>query len=155
MSDTDKLYPGELTLKVKLNKPTAKVPFYGTPGSACFDLSACVDSAGLVLFQGHSAVIDTGLSVEVPPGYVLQMFVRSSMGVKGTRLGNGTGIIDSDYRGPLMVSLHQWGVGSVTIRDGERIAQAMLVKIPAVNIMVVDELSETERGQGGFGSTGS
>ncbi len=98
----------------------------------------------------------TGLAFEVPHGHVLKVFSRSGHGFKyGVRLANGTGIIDSDYRGELMVCLKNDGPEPMVVHHGDRITQAMLVPIPQVELIEVQELSDTERGAGGFGSTGA
>lgn len=140
------------TLKIKRISDKAELPTYATPGSACFDIR-CVSSA--VIAPGHSKAFGTGLAFEVPEGYVMKVFSRSGHGFKnGLRLANGTGIIDSDYRGELQVKLHNDSQISQEIKAGERICQAELVKVERVEFEEVDQLSETERGEGGFGSTG-
>jgi dUTP pyrophosphatase len=148
-----------LQLKIKKLHPDAVIPKYATAGSACFDLHAIVEndvSADAVL-PGHFYTFRTGLAFEVPNGYVLKVYSRSGHGFRyGTRLANGTGIIDSDYRGELMVRLKNDGYSKpVVVHHGDRIAQAMLVPIPRVDMIEVDKLSDTERGAGGFGSTGA
>lgn len=140
-------------LKVKRLDRKAQLPSYSTPGSACFDISTTNTTP---LLSGHQRVYDTGLAIEVPPGYVLKVYSRSGMGFnKGIRLANGTGVIDSDYRGELKVCLRNDGKEIANIRAGDRIAQGMLVKIDQWDIEEVEELSETERGEGGLGSTGA
>jgi dUTP pyrophosphatase len=148
-----------LQLKIKKLHPDAVIPKYATAGSACFDLHAIVEndvSADAVL-PGHFYTFRTGLAFEVPNGYVLKVYSRSGHGFRyGTRLANCTGIIDSDYRGELMVRLKNDGYSKpVVVHHGDRIAQAMLVPIPRVEMIEVGELSNTERGAGGFGSTGA
>lgn len=98
----------------------------------------------------------TGLSFEIPEGHVMMLYSRSGHGFKhGLRLVNGTGVIDSDYRGELMVKLHNDGVRSALIESGERIAQAMIVPVEQAEFVFADSLSDTERGTGGLGSTGT
>lgn len=147
-----------LQLKIKKLHPDAVVPKYATAGAACFDLHAIVEndvSASAVL-PGLFCTFRTGLAFEVPHGHVLKVFSRSGHGFKyGVRLANGTGIIDSDYRGELMVCIKNDGPEPLVVYHGERIAQAMLVPIPRVELIEVEELSDTERGAGGFGSTGA
>lgn len=139
-------------LKVKRLSKDAVLPVYATPGSACFDI---VTTSQSVLAAGRAKVFDTGLAFEVPEGYVLKVYSRSGHGFKnGVRLGNGTGILDSDFRGELKVCLHNDSPDNLKVYKGDRIAQAMLVPIPKVAIVEVQELSDTERGTGGFGSTG-
>lgn len=155
------------TIKIKPIHPTAVIPQYKTAGAACFDLHAVVeadDSLGapgidghaITIAPGNSAVIRTGLTFELPVGWMLKVFSRSGHGRDdGIRLANGTGIIDSDFRGELQVILHNDHRSKrFTVRHGDRIAQAMLERAEQHMIMVVEELSTTERGAGGFGSTG-
>lgn len=140
-------------LKIKLLSELAKVPVYATKGAACFDIFST--SSGTVE-PCDSLVFDTGLSFEVPEGHVLMVFSRSGHGFKNDiRLANCVGILDSDYRGELKVKLTNDSEIDFDVKVGYRIAQAMLVKIPHVNLIVTNELSDTERGAGGFGSTGS
>lgn len=103
-----------------------------------------------------AATFDTGLAFEIPPGWVMLIFSRSGHGFKSqTRLANCVGVIDSDYRGQVSVRLTVDAGGGLSVAHGDRIAQAMLVPIPRVELIEVDELSDTERGAGGFGSTGA
>jgi dUTP pyrophosphatase len=151
--------PMTLQLKIKKLHPDAVVPKYATAGAACFDLHAIVenDIGADAVLPGHFYTFRTGLAFEVPSGYVLKVYSRSGHGFKyGVRLANGTGIIDSDYRGELMVCLKNDGPSEpLVVHHGDRIAQAMLVQIPQVELIEVGELSNTERGAGGFGSTGA
>jgi dUTP pyrophosphatase len=144
-----------MELKFKKMVPEALLPTYATEGSACFDLRT-VES--MTVPPGSAGVFHTGLAVEVPAGFVLLIFSRSGHGFKaGVRLANCVGVIDSDYRGPLLCSLHNDGVEDFRVHDGERIAQGMLVPIPTahmIQLVEVKKLSSTERGTGGFGSTG-
>jgi dUTP pyrophosphatase len=138
--------------------PDATTPAYAAEGSACFDLHAILDNdvhADAIL-PGCSFVVRTGLAFEVPPGHVLQIFSRSGHGFKhGVRLANGTGIVDADYRGEVLVCLHNDNPDDAfVINNGDRIAQAMVVPVPRVTFRAVEQLSITERGAGGFGSTG-
>lgn len=142
-----------IQLRVKRLHPNAILPKNATAGAACFDLHAI---EGGVIGDGLPTAFATGLSFEIPPGYVLQVHSRSGHGFKhGVRLANATGIIDSDYRGEVLVKLVADGGGFLHVRAGDRIAQAMLVPVPAVELIERDELSTTERGTGGFGSTGA
>lgn len=139
-------------MKIKVTKvhPDAQLPSYATPGSACFDLYA-VNSAYVV----GSAVFATGLKFEIPEGWGMLIFSRSGHGFKkDTRLANCVGIIDSDYRGEVMVKLRQDGVfDALHAKAGDAVAQAMLVPIERIEFDLVEELSTTERGENGFGST--
>lgn len=132
--------------------PDVKLPVYTTDGSGCFDIFGydIVDAGNL------TETYNTGLKFEVPLGHVMLVFSRSGHGFnKDIRLANCVGVIDSDYRGELKVKLtcDDAEMGYVDVRQGERIAQAMIVPIPKVEFVVVDELSSTVRGEGGFGST--
>lgn len=142
-----------MQLKIKKLHPDAIIPQYQTDGAACFDLHA--------LNEGHvdptyAKSFDTGLSFEVPSGYVLLIYSRSGHGFKaGVRLCNSVGVIDSDYRGQVAVKLHNDGDQRFFVSSGDRIAQAMLVQVPRVELVEVEELSDTARGIGGMGSTGA
>lgn len=153
-------------LKVKKLHPDAIIPQYQTAGAACFDLHA-IDIDGTLprdlVFKCGSVVVDglntlvfrTGLSFEIPHGWVMLIYSRSGHGFKNdTRLSNCVGVIDSDYRGEVKVKLISDAGGELRVYPGDRIAQAMLIPAPQCKIEVVSELSETERGECGFGSTG-
>ena len=130
------------------------LPYYATAGAAAVDLHACIDAP--VVIEPHGRVmIPTGIAAAIPEGYVGIMAVRSSMGVKnGINLANGIGVIDSDYRGEMRVTLHNTTDTAYTVQIADRIAQLMVVPVACPAIRVVDTLPETERGEGGFGSTG-
>ena len=141
-------------LKVKRLHPEAKLPTYATDGSACMDLYANLLGDASVAGRG-SLRIPTGLAVEVPPGWALCIYSRSGHGFNlHLRLSNCVGIIDADYRGEVMVQLHNDSPTFRPISRHERIAQAMLVRAPRAQIVEVGELTPTARGEGGFGSTG-
>lgn len=141
-------------MKVKRLTHGAKMPQYQTAGAACFDIHADVE-CGQVATETGSITIGTGLAFEVPPGNVLLIFSRSSQGFRdNTRLANCVGVIDSDYRGEVRVKLTRDDGGEIIVVHGDRIAQGMLVPINRMDLVEVGELSETERGEGGFGSTG-
>ena len=130
------------------------LPYYATAGAAALDLHACLD-APVTLPAGGRAVIPTGLAVAIPDGCVGIVAVRSSMGVRrGVTLSNAIGVIDSDYRGPLGVGLLNTTPEPYTVQPGDRVAQLLVVPVLRPEIEVVDRLPETERGLGGFGSTG-
>lgn len=141
-------------LKVKRLDPAAIIPSYATSGAACFDLHAlhCGSVSGTT-----PAVFRTGLAFDIPEGWVLKVYSRSGHGFKSdTRLANCVGIIDADYTGELMVKLTcDKEHGHFTVAAGDRIAQAMLEPVERVEFVEVDELKATERGAGGFGSTGA
>lgn len=139
-----------MQIKTKRLTPEAKLPTYATDGSGCFDIY-CTNSKTVF----DNATFDTGLSFEIPVGYVMLVFSRSGHGFKNNvRLANCVGIIDSDYRGELKVKLTNDFIPSMDVQAGDRIAQAMVIPFEQVQFLEVDALSETERGTGGFGSTG-
>lgn len=149
----------EPTLQVKKLDPRAILPCYQTAGAACFDLHALLDK-DLILCTERSVSISTGLAFEIPDGHVMQVFSRSGHGFKHhVRLVNGTGIIDSDYRGELRIGLTMDRDDSadfrLTIRNGDRIAQALLMPVRQWRMQEVAYLNQTARGNGGYGSTGS
>lgn len=149
-----------MRVKIKKLSPTAIVPTYATYGAACFDLYA--DDLDGEFFSTDVDVNDplicgTGLSFEVPQDHVMLIFSRSGHGFKyGVRLSNCVGVIDSDYRGEVKVKLTaDEEERELIVNRGDRIAQAMILPVERVQFEVSDELSETERGTGGFGSTGA
>lgn len=148
-----------MRLKIQQLNPLAIMPRYATQGAACLDLHAIVDSevGAEAVPPGQAITFRTGLAFEVPSGHAVMIYSRSGHGFKhGVRLANGTGVIDADYRGEVMVRLRNDGAEPLVVEHGDRIAQAMIIQIPIINeIEVVDELSSTARGAGGFGSTGA
>ena len=143
-------------LKIRKIHPDAIVPAKATSGAACFDLYAILDSP-FVLMPHERNLFHTGLSIEMPSeDCVCLLFSRSGMGIKhGISLSNSVGVIDSDYRGELCVGLINNSDKPYTIQPNDRIAQMMIMRTTPVTIEIVDELNETERGEGGFGSTGN
>ena len=133
----------------------AKVPYRATPGSAGMDLCACIEK-DVVLSPGDRVLIKTGIAISLPsPEYVAFIFARSGLGIKhGITLSNGVGVIDSDYRGEIGVGLCNLGSETYTIKSGERIAQMVVMKVQTPDLQEVENLDSTERGTGGFGSTG-
>lgn len=135
------------------------LPAYETPGSAGADIRANLmpedRESGFTLDPMHRAVVPTGLRVEIPQGFEMQIRPRSGLALKhGITLPNTPGTIDSDYRGPLGVALINLGAEPYTIRHGDRIAQMIVAPVVQVAFEVVEALSDTARGVGGFGSTG-
>jgi len=133
----------------------AQVPTYATDGSGCFDFYAC--TYGLKTCA-ESVTIGTGIAVEIPAGHVLLIFSRSGHGFKNdVRLANCVGVIDSDYRGEIMVKLRKDSIdiNTLNINHGDRIAQGMMIPFQKVQFVEVENLIDTERGTGGFGSTGA
>ena len=131
------------------------LPAYATPGSAGLDLRACLD-APLVLEPGQTQLIPTGLAIHIgDPGLAAMILPRSGLGHKhGIVLGNLVGLIDSDYQGPLMVSCWNRGAAAFTVQPMERIAQLVIVPVVQAAFRRVDEFGASDRGEGGFGSTG-
>ena len=148
-----------MDLKIKAVSPKIgkdiPLPFYATPGSAAMDLHACIDEAA-VIPAGGRRMIPTGLAIALPaPDYVALVYARSGLGIKhGVAPANCVGVIDSDYRGEIMVGLQNSGESEFTVRPGDRIAQLMIAPVVQANLQMVEELDETARGGGGFGSTG-
>ncbi len=141
-------------MKVKKLDPKAKLPTYGTEYSAGADLYVCMEEAVTIL-PGETKLLPTGLSIAVPIGYAGLIFARSGLATKrGLAPANKVGVIDSDYRGPLMVSLHNHGTEPQVVEPGERVAQLAIVPVMMPEMELVEELDETGRGTGGFGSTG-
>ena len=147
-------------LAVKRLRPTAILPAYATQGSACFDMHADLGHAenSNVLYRGDSLIVPSGLAFAVPAGHVMLIFGRSGQAFKhGVRLANSVAVIDPDYRGEVMIKLVREYSNSgepLTVKHGDRIAQAMLLPIPTIAMFEVEELPETERGTSGLGSTG-
>lgn len=145
------------TIDVKLLDPrmAEALPAYATPGSAGLDLRACLDEA-LLIEPGQTRLIPTGLSIHIAdPGLAAMILPRSGLGHKhGIVLGNLVGLIDSDYQGPLMVSCWNRGAVSYTVQPMERIAQLVIVPVVQATFRRVDDFGASERGTGGFGSTG-
>lgn len=143
-----------MKLPVKLDHPKAVLPEFKTDGAACFDLTAVSRSP----IGSRSVVYDTGVVFDIPGGYHIKVYSRSGHGFNDSlRLANAVGVIDSDYRGPIKVKLTYDGPPHGRPdwpMVGDRVAQAMLVKNVKTEIVEVEEVSETERGENGFGSTG-
>lgn len=132
------------------------IPAYATEGAAGFDLRAAVPGdAPLLLQPGERVLVPIGFACAVPHGYEMQVRPRSGLAVRhGVSVANSPGTVDSDYRGPLMVCLVNFGSEPFPIRRGDRIAQAVVAPAPQLTLIEVDALDATLRGEGGFGSTG-
>lgn len=144
-------------MKVKIKKlnENAVLPSYGSEYSAGADLYAVLEKDKIEIPPHETVLIHTGLAFEIPEGYVGLVFARSSLGTKrGLAPANKVGVIDSDYRGEVMVSLHNHSNTLQEIDNGERIAQIVIAPFLKVEYEQADELSDTVRGDGGFGSTG-
>ncbi|WP_370262235.1 dUTP diphosphatase [Limnobacter sp.] len=143
-------------LKILDPRMNEQLPSYGTPGSAGLDLRACLD-APLTLQPGQAELVPTGLAMHLgDPAYCATILPRSGLGhKKGLVLGNLVGLIDSDYQGPLMVSLWNRSAVPVTVEPMERIAQLVILPVVQASFNVVNEFTPSARGEGGFGSTGT
>lgn len=147
---------GKPVLKVKRCHDSAVIPGRKSTGAAGLDLHVLCDlKFDPMSFQMEAYMVDTGLKFEIPEGYHVKIFLRSGTGKKTKlRLANGTGIIDSDYRGNIMLLIENVGRATEYVSKGERLAQFILEKNVEFDIEEVEELTETERGEGGFNSTG-
>jgi dUTP pyrophosphatase len=145
----------KLEVKILDERIRGMLPHYATPGAAGLDLRACLD-APLTLAPGQSQLVSSGIAIHVgDPGYAAVILPRSGLGSKnGIVLGNLVGLIDSDYQGPLMVSLWNRGAAPFTVQPLDRIAQLVVVPVVQVEFEVVEEFAASSRGAGGFGSTG-
>lgn len=147
----------ELKIKALSEKLGREIPLphFATGGAACMDLCACMEES-ITLNAGERHLVPTGIAIALPSAeYVALVFARSGLGIKkGVCLSNGVGVIDSDYRGEIGVGLVNLGDAPYTVQPGDRIAQLMVVPVVQPTLTVVDTLDETERGAGGFGSTG-
>ena len=143
-----------MQIKIKKLRENATVPTRGSASAAGYDLYACLDAA-VTIAPHATAMVGTGLSVAIPEGYFGAVFARSGLAAKqALRPANCVGVCDSDYRGEYIVALHNDGEQERKIESGERIAQLVVIPYLSVEFDVVDELDETARGAGGFGSTG-
>jgi dUTP pyrophosphatase len=145
----------KLDVKILDARLKGNLPGYGTPGAAGLDLRACIEEA-LVLQPGESQLVAAGIAIHLgDPGYAAIILPRSGLGAKhGIVLGNLTGLIDSDYQGQIFISLWNRGKAAFTIEPMERVAQLVVVPVAQVEWRVVDDFTASERGAGGFGSTG-
>ncbi len=145
----------KVDLKVLDERMKAQLPAYATSGSAGLDLRACLDEA-ITIEPGQTVLVPTGLAIHLAdPGYAAVILPRSGLGHKhGIVLGNLVGLIDSDYQGQLMVSVWNRGQTRFTMEPMERMAQLVIVPVQQVEFNLVEEFTVTDRGEGGFGSTG-
>ncbi|MGA3250798.1 MAG: dUTP diphosphatase [Paraburkholderia sp.] len=145
----------KLDLKILDARMREQLPAYATTGSAGLDLRACLDEP-LTLQPGETALVPTGLAIHVgDPGYAALILPRSGLGHKhGIVLGNLVGLIDSDYQGQLMISTWNRGQTTFTLNPMERLAQLVIVPVVQAKFNIVDDFAQSERGAGGFGSTG-
>ncbi len=144
-----------MKLNIKKLNENAVIPTYGSEFAAGADLYACTNGETVVIESGETKLIKTGLAMEIPEGYAGLIYARSGIANKrGLAPSNKVGVVDSDYRGEIMVSLHNHSNETQSIADGERIAQMVITPFLKVEYQEVEEISETVRGEGGFGSTG-
>lgn len=144
-----------MEIKIKRLKENATLPSRGSAAAAGYDLYACLESESVDIAPHETVKIGTGLSLAVPDGYFGAIFARSGLAAKeGLRPANCVGVADSDYRGEYIVALHNDSEIVRTVKNGDRIAQLVIMPFLSVEFNEVEELDETERGAGGFGSTG-
>ena len=144
----------KIDLRIKKLRENAVVPTYGSEFSAGADLYAAIDEE-TVIAPGETKLIPTGLAFEIPEGYAGFVYARSGLATKrGLAPANKVGVIDSDYRGEVMTALHNHGSESQKIEKGERIAQMVIAPYVTASFILSESLDDTERGEGGFGSTG-
>lgn len=142
-------------VNIKMLNADAKIPTYGSENAAGADLYACI-SAPVTIEPGETYLVPTGIAVELPEGCAGLIYARSGLASKkGLAPANKVGVVDSDYRGEVMVALHNHSTSAATIDAGERIAQLVVMPYIKSIFNVVNELDQTERGEGGFGSTGT
>lgn len=142
---------------MNMTHDSENMPKYATLNDACLDLRAHLDNATITIKPGETVKIGTRLKIAVPVGYVMMMFVRSSIGIKKhLRLANGTGIIDSGYRDEVIMALHNFGKEPIEINDLDRVCQFMIIPVPALNLVEETNSDKFNRGNrgGGIGSTG-
>ena len=142
-------------VKIKKLNSKAMLPTYGSEYSAGADLYACMEET-VTIQPGETVLIKTGLAMAIPEGYAGLMYARSGLATKkGLAPANKVGVVDADYRGEVMVPLHNHSRVAVEVEHGERIAQMVITPFLTAEYMLAEELDETERGEGGFGSTGT
>jgi len=135
--------------------PNAGLPERKTDGSVGYDISACLDNE-VTIGPGETYKVSTGFAIALEPGYAAFIYARSGLGInKGITPANCVGVIDSDYRGEVIVGLKNASKEAFTVKDGDRIAQMVISRCELPNIIICENLEETSRGDGGFGSTGS
>jgi dUTP pyrophosphatase len=146
--------PSQLSIRVKKLHSDASLPQRATKGASGFDLFACIPGKGTVALGRQPKLVGTGIAIEVPKGYDAQIRPRSGLSAKGVGVTLGT--IDSDYRGEVLVTMYLFGADpSLEVKHGDRIAQLVLTRLADLPLIEVQELSETERGSKGHGSTGT
>lgn len=145
----------KVKVQIKKLNENAIIPTNGSEKAAGHDLYACIDGVVLIIPAGQTVKIRTGIAVAIPDGYFGAIYARSGLATKeGLRPANCVGVVDSDYRGEVIVALHNDSDELRCVQNGERIAQLVITPYLPIDLYEVDELDETERGSGGFGSTG-
>ncbi len=143
-----------MEIKIKKLVPEARIPVYGSVNAAGADIYACLKE-DITIPAGETRVISTGFALAIPVGYMGLIYARSGLATKsGLAPANKVGVVDSDYRGEVMVALHNHSKEDRTVQSGDRIAQLIIAPYIFADFDECSELSETERGEGGFGSTG-
>ena len=155
---TDRIYQLELMVhqplvKFKMLQPNAKIPVYATVHAAGLDLYAANEEA-ITIFPDDTKLVPLGFAMELPPGFEAQIRPRSGLAIKGVAVANSPGTIDEDYRGEVQVIIRNHGV-TMSVHKGDRIAQMVIARVAQAILVEDNELSETARGAGGFGSTGT
>ena len=144
-----------MKVQIKKLRPDARVPFFASSGAAGCDLYACIDGGSAVIPPQSAVKIGTGIAAAIPEGYFGAVFARSGLAAKqGLRPSNCVGVIDSDYRGEYIVALYNDSAEPQTVRSGDRIAQLVVLPCMSVEFEETDRLPDTQRGTGGFGSSG-
>lgn len=144
-----------LDIKIKKLNSNATIPTRGSASAAGYDLYACIDES-VRIYAGETVKVGTGLSIAIPDGYFGAIFARSGLATKeGLRPANCVGVCDSDYRGEYIIALHNDSSAMRIIEPGERIAQLVVLPYLSANFIETDNLDQTDRGAGGFGSTGT
>lgn len=144
-----------MTVKIVKLNPNAHIPTYGSASAAGADLYACIEQT-VCIQPGQTVLVPTGLSMEIEEGFAGFIYARSGLATKrGLAPANKVGVIDSDYRGQVMVSLHNHTNTLQSVEPGERVAQIVFAPVYQAQFCLVDALQETQRGTGGFGSTGT
>ncbi len=144
-----------MKIRIKKVRPEAILPEYGSAGAAGADLRACIDQPVTIL-PGETRMLPTGLAIEIPEGYVGLVYARSGMASRrGLAPANKVGVVDSDYRGEIMAAMHNHGSASQVIEPGERVLQLVIAPCVRAEFEEAEDLTDTARGGGGFGSTGA
>ena len=145
---------GKMTIKIKKLSPAARLPVYGSDFSAGADLCACTDG-DVPVAPGETVMIPSGLAIELPAGYVGLVYARSGLASKkGLAPANKVGVIDADYRGEIIIALHNHSAVPAVVSPGDRVAQLLITPVARAEFIEADSLSATIRADGGFGSTG-